>query len=155
MTVRFDFVINTHVVSPYGPFFGRLPMELRILMWIDVLGSSRDIANAHIFMCPQEPLVVDNFVPIQDINAALLRTCRAIYDETFPILYGNNRFVFDHMSQITDFAFGKLYFPLGRHLLDGSLGHMLKCNVRIPATNTTGVAGCIPQSVTPTIPLQE
>ena len=153
MSIHFDFIINTHVVSPYGPLFGRLPMELRILVWIDVLVSSGTIAKAHSFMRPQEPLVVANFPPAKDIDAALLRTCRAIYEETFPILYGNNSFVFYHTSEITEFAFGKLYFPFGRHLLDSPLGQALKCNVRIPAIGITGVAGCISQSLTPMIPL--
>lgn len=129
-------------------------MELRILVWTDVLVSSREVANAHIFMRPQEPLIVVNCPPIKDIDAALLRTCRAIYEETFPILYGNNRFVFYHTSQITEFAFGNLYFPLGRHLLDSPLGRALKCNVRIPAMNITGLAGCISQTLTPIISLQ-
>ena len=115
-------------------------MELRTLVWIDVLASSESIANAHRFMRLQEPLVVANFPPAKDIDAALLRTCRAIYEEPFPILYGNNCFVFYHTSQIIEFAFGKLYFPFGRHLLDSPLGHALKCNVRIPATKITGVA---------------
>ena len=108
-------------------------MELRILVWTDFLVSRKDIANAHIFMRPQEPLMVANFPPVKDIDAALLRTCRAIYEETFPILYGNNHFSFYCTRAITEFAFGRLYFPLGRHLLDSPLGRGLKCNVRIPA----------------------
>ena len=88
--------------------------------------------------------------PIKDINAALLRTCRAIYEETFPILYGNNRFVFHRPSQITEFAFGTLCFPLGRHFLDSPFGNAFKCNVRILAVDITGIA--MSQSRTPTIP---
>ena len=130
-------------------------MKLRILVWIDVLVSSADIANAHKFMRPREPLIVTDFPPIKDIDAALLRTCRAIYEETFPILYGNNRFVFFRTSEIPKFAFGKLYFPLGRHFLDSPFGHAVNCNVRILVVNITGVAGYIPQSLTPTIPLQK
>ena len=155
ISTRFANMNNTDLVSPYGPFFRRLPMELRILVWIDVLASSADIANAHKFMRPREPLIVTHFPPIKDIDAALLRTCRAIYGETFPILYGNNRFVFFRASQIPKFAFGKLYFPLRRHILDSPFGHALKCNVRILAADITGVAGCISQSLTPTIPLQK
>ena len=128
-------------------------MELRILVWTDVLVSSRDIANAHMFMRPREPLRVTNCPPIEDIDAVLLRTCRAIYEETLPILYANNRFVFYHTNQITEFAFGNLCFPLGRHLLDSLFGHTLKCNVRIPAAHITGVARCSSQSLTLTIPL--
>ena len=146
---------NTLLVSPYGPFFGRLPMELRVLVWIDVLVSSRNIANAHKFMRSREPLRATRFPPIKGIDAALLRTCRAIYEETFPILYGNNRFVFYRSSHITKFAFGMLYFPLRRHLLDIPFEHALKCNVRIPAVNITGVAELISQSLTSTIPSQK
>ena len=155
LSIRFANINNTDLLSPYGPFFGRLPMKLRILVWIDVLVSSADIANAHKFMRPREPLIVTDFPPIKDIDAALLRTCRAIYEETFPILYGNNRFVFFRTSEIPKFAFGKLYFPLGRHFLDSPFGHAVNCNVRILVVNITGVAGYIPQSLTPTIPLQK
>ena len=130
-------------------------MELRILVWIDVLVSSADIANAHKVMRSRDPLIVTHFPPIKDIDAALLRTCRAVYEETFPILYGNNRFVFFRTSQISKFAFGKPYFPLGRYFLDSPLGHALKCNVRILTVNITGAAGFISQSLTPTIPLQK
>lgn len=35
--------------------------------------------------------------PIPGGSAALLRTCRSIYDEAVPILYGKNRFRFDQM----------------------------------------------------------
>ena len=129
-------------------------MELRVLVWIDVLVSSRNIANAHKFMRPREPLRAASFPPIKDIDAVLLRTCRAIYEETFPILYGNNRSVFYRASQIIKFAFGKLYFPLRRHILDTPFEHALKCNVRIPAVNINGVAGCISQFLTSTIPSQ-
>ena len=112
MSICFNSMNDTDLVPPYGPLIGRLPMELRILVWIDALVSSADIVRAYTMMCQREPLRVTNIPPIEDINAALLRTCRAIYEETFPILYWNNRFVFCHPSQITEFAFGKLYFPL-------------------------------------------
>lgn len=36
-------------------------------------------------------LTLPDHIPPKELSAALLRTCRAIYEETMPILYGNQR----------------------------------------------------------------
>ena len=72
-------------------------------------------------MMPQQPLMVATCPQVDDIDAAILRTSRAIYKETFPILYGNNRFVFSAPTQISTFAFGELCRLPG--VRDATSGH--------------------------------
>ena len=83
-------------------------------------------------MSPQEPLMVASCPSYKDIDSALLRTCRAIYEETFPILYGNNHFLFDDPSKIRTFAFGRLHFTSGQHFSSDPFGIRLKQNLRLP-----------------------
>lgn len=64
-------------------------------------------------MTPQQPLMVATCPPNNDIDSAILRTSRAIYGETFPILYGKNRFVFYAPGEIPTFAFGELCKTFG------------------------------------------
>ena len=40
---------------------------------------------------------------IADVDATFMRTCRSVYDETMPILYGNNVFLFDNPDGIEQF----------------------------------------------------
>ena len=67
-----------------------------------------DVDNASHFMKTRQHLMVATCPPVGDIDAAILRTSRAIYEETFPILYGNNCFIFSAPIQISTFAFGEL-----------------------------------------------
>ncbi|KAM0804047.1 hypothetical protein BDR22DRAFT_818221 [Usnea florida] len=96
-----------NLTSSYGAF-SKLPGELRIMVWNNVLGSETDVDNASQFMMTRQHLMVATCPSVRDIDAAILRTSRAIYEETFPILYGNNRFVFSAPTQISTFAFGEL-----------------------------------------------
>lgn len=50
----------------------------------------KDVFNAFKFMSPQQPLMVATRAPNDDVDTAVLRTSRAIYEETFPVLYGKN-----------------------------------------------------------------
>ena len=47
--------------------------------------------------------MLDNYKPIPDIDAALLRTCRMIYSEALPMLYGLNTFQFSSGSSLRHF----------------------------------------------------
>lgn len=137
--------INTDPVSPYGSWFGKLPKEIRDMVWTSVLASDYLVINAHKFMSPQEPLMVASCPSNNNIDPALLRTCSAIYEETFPILYGVNYFAFYAPSEITTFAFGKLHFPSGRHCSSHLSGHSLKQNVHLAVNTKTRVAGDVLQ----------
>ena len=50
----------------------------------------KDVFSAFKFMSPQQPLVDTTCPPNDDVDAAVLRTSRAIYEEIFPVLYGKN-----------------------------------------------------------------
>lgn len=126
---------TTHVnvggsVSPYG-WFNKLPLELRILVWNGVLESKRDVSNSFKFMSREQPLMVATCPPNDDIDAAILRTSRAIYEETFPILYGKNRFIFYAPSQIPTFAFGELCKLSGHSSLSDTFNISLKSYGRL------------------------
>ncbi len=41
--------------------------------------------------------------PISDVSATLLRTCRMVYNEALPILYGRNVFIFSSPAAIDNF----------------------------------------------------
>lgn len=133
--------VNTNLASPYGSWFGELPEEIRIQVWTYVLMSAKKVINVHKFMSPQEPLMVAACPPNKDIDAALLRTCSAIYEEAFPILYRENDFVFFAPSEITVFAFGKLHFPSRRHCSSHLPRPSLKPNVHLAVNTKTRVAG--------------
>ncbi|CAD6564291.1 MAG: hypothetical protein ASARMPREDX12_002614 [Alectoria sarmentosa] len=129
-------------ISPYGSF-SKLPSELRILVWNGVLQSKKDVFNAFRFMGPQQPLMVATCPPNNDIDAAILRTSRAIYEETFPILYGKNRFAFHSPSQIPTFAFGELCKLFGRSPLSDSFRVSLERYLKILVTSRF----CLPTSI--------
>ena len=46
--------------------------------------------------------------PIQGLEPAILRTCRSIYLQALPILYGNNTFSFDSRESLNEFTHGGL-----------------------------------------------
>ena len=50
--------------------------------------------------------MVDAHPPSHDIDSAILRTCRLIYQEALPILYGSNLFEFRTVDQIQSFQYG-------------------------------------------------
>ncbi|KAJ9667229.1 hypothetical protein H2201_002750 [Coniosporium apollinis] len=75
--------------GPSNPLF-RLPRELRDKIYAHVLTSTSPI------LWPS-PHQTHNLTP------SLLRTSRAIYVETAPLLYSSNRFLFSHPSDVNMF----------------------------------------------------
>ncbi|MCJ1472915.1 hypothetical protein MMC13_001564 [Lambiella insularis] len=67
-----------------GPFsFFWLPVEIRRFVYLQLLSAERDLINhKH----------VDPFRESKLVYVAILSTCRKIYDEAIPVLYGNNLF---------------------------------------------------------------
>ena len=60
-------------------------------------------------------LTIFRYSPIPDIDAALLRTCRLVYTEALPILYGSNVFQFSSSHAVRHFqSHGLSTYPLGR-----------------------------------------
>ena len=89
--------------SPCGTL-NNLPPEVRSFVYTNVLRYDKIISHAHRFLgCPPS-IMAQDAVYLEVIDAALLRTCRAIYREAICILYRMNRFYFRKPSDIKGFA---------------------------------------------------
>lgn len=82
--------------------FGKLPFELRTTVW-EVTLISDYIVTAHTFIAPYKSILVNTNPPVGDIDAAILRTCRAIYHEALPLLYDSTLFLFRSVTEIENF----------------------------------------------------
>ena len=82
----------------------KFPLEIRNMIYTNVLRYDSDIIQPHRFLGRRPPILAEHCRYIRAIDAALLRTCKAIYHETICILYRMNRFVFYKPSDITEFA---------------------------------------------------
>ena len=101
--------------SPCGTL-NKFPLELRVMVYMNVLRSEKNIKQAHRFLGPHPPIMADDAIYIEAIDAALLRTCRAIYREGILVLYGKNRFHFRRPNDIKEFAhLGLRNKPFGFH----------------------------------------
>lgn len=81
----------------------KLPLELRTMIYRGVLKSEKSIKQAHKFL-GHPPLMVTESSHLEKINAAILRTCRKIYQEAIYILYGRNGFSFRKSKDIEIFG---------------------------------------------------
>lgn len=52
--------------------------------------------------------MLDSIQPVKDIDSAILRVCRSVYDEALPVLYGHNTFEFAKPRKLQDFSHGYL-----------------------------------------------
>ena len=80
-----------------------VPPEIRTNIYIRVLVSSNPIDRPHQLLHCAASAMLNERKMIPDIDAAIVRTCRRVYDETMPILYGNNRFVFKKAEDVSSF----------------------------------------------------
>lgn len=89
--------------SPCGTL-SKIPLEIRIMIYKSVLHFEKHIKQAHRFLERYPPIMAKDGTHIDAIDAALLRTCRTVYQEAIRILYGMNRFHFSNPTEIEDFA---------------------------------------------------
>lgn len=85
------------------PLYTRLPVEVRHMIYRHVLVSSERVTRAH-DLIGYKTLVASNHHPISNIDSRVMQTCRLIYAETLPILYGENVFEFSSPNSISHFA---------------------------------------------------
>ena len=85
------------------PLFTVLPVEIRHMIYRCLLISPGVIDQAHKQLGHKETAMLDNYKPIPNIDAAALRTCRLIYAEALPMLYGLNVFQFSSGSSLRHF----------------------------------------------------
>ncbi len=80
-----------------------------------LLTTVEPIEKPHKHLGSKETALLDNYKPIPQIDSAILRTCRMIYSEALPILYGQNTFEFSSANAIRSFQSKSLIgYPLGR-----------------------------------------
>jgi hypothetical protein len=87
------------------PFFDKLPLEIRLLVYRELLVSEKTIVGLSM-MVGKERLkrrMQSNYDPIPDIDAAILRTCRKAYNEAIDTLYGENLFKFSSIRTLNAF----------------------------------------------------
>lgn len=101
--------------SPCGAL-SKLPLELRVMVYKSVLMFKKYIRHPHRFLDRHPPIMAEECKYLEAIDAALLRTCRAVYQEAVHILYGRNRFEFRNPRDIKTFAHvGLGDTPFGLH----------------------------------------
>lgn len=82
-----------------------------------LLTTSEPIEKPHKHLGSKETALLDSYKAIPEIDSAILRTCRLIYSEALPILYGQNTFEFSSANAIRSFQSKSLIsYPLGGHL---------------------------------------
>lgn len=101
--------------QPACPLFAAVPIEIRYMIYRQVLTILEPIEKAHKHLGSKDTALLDSYKPIPHIDAAVLRTCRLVYSETLPILYGLNTFEFSSANAIRSFQSKSLYgYPLGK-----------------------------------------
>ena len=85
--------------------FGKLPLEIRIVIWEHLLVVSEPIKEADKLM-DLKSIKKTEIPHIGIANASILYTCRAIYEETLPFLYTRNTSLFRSPKRITKFGYG-------------------------------------------------
>lgn len=85
------------------PLFTKLPLEIRHMIYGHLLVVPEAISRAHELVGGVQTVLAQNYHPIPGLNAAILRTCRSIYDEALPVLYGCNEFDFRSPDNIKTF----------------------------------------------------
>ena len=117
------------IAKHYCLLLDAIPLEIRCMIY-DLLLVSDDLIDsgqANKLLGENKSLSLRLHNPISYISAALLRTCRTVYKEGLPILYGRNVFDFSHPEAIRKFRHcGIDEFPRSRFLLvDKSLCNFL------------------------------
>ena len=95
--------IDNKSTSPCGPL-DKFPLEVRNMIYSNVLKYHEKISRPHRFLGCQPSILARDSKHLEVIDAALLRTCKAIYYEAIQILYGENQFQFFKPKDIENFA---------------------------------------------------
>lgn len=97
------------------PLLSAVPFEIRHMIFHHLLTTAEPIDKPHKHLGIKETALLDNYKPIPHIDSAILRTCRMVYSEALPILYGQNTFEFSSADAIRFFQSKSLTsYPQGR-----------------------------------------
>ncbi|KAG7005195.1 hypothetical protein G7Y79_00021g050620 [Physcia stellaris] len=88
--------------QPESPFFNKLPAEIRSSVYQYLLRSNRDrilirttrLMSPAVIELVRKKVYSDDSESLDFMDATILRTCRRIYQEALPMLYGDNLFQF-------------------------------------------------------------
>lgn len=101
--------------QPACPLFAAAPVEIRHMIYRQLLTIPEPIEKAHKHLGSKDTALLDSYKPIPHIDATVLRTCRLVYSEALPILYGHNTFEFSSANAIRSYQSKSLIgYPLGR-----------------------------------------
>lgn len=132
------------------PLFSAVPVEIRHMIFHHILTTPEPIEKPHKHLGSKETALLDNYKPIPQVDSAILRTCRLIYSEALPILYGQNTFEFSSANAIRSFqsrsligyplvAFNLKLAPMGRLTLLRSV--IINLNAEYRWTSPIGING--------------
>ena len=82
----------------------KLPAEIRLMILRLVLVSEWEIHNPQNLIGQRKSPMAAHSRQIEGIDSAILRTCRSIYKEALPLLYGKNQFYFFGLKDVESFA---------------------------------------------------
>ncbi len=102
------------------PLLYAIPLEIRFIIYDHLLVSASSISTkqANKLLGGKRSILLSDHNPISDISATLLRTCRKVYNEALPILYGRNVFSFPNPEAIEKFRDrGIDGWSRGRHIV--------------------------------------
>lgn len=85
------------------PLFTKLPLEVRNIIYGHLLIVPETINRAHELVSGVQTVIAKNCHSIPGLDATILQTCRSVYDEALPILYGCNFFSFRNPDHIKKF----------------------------------------------------
>lgn len=101
------------------PLLYAIPPEIRCMIYSHLLVSADPINSeqANKLIGDKRSVLLSDHNPISGISATLLRTCRKVYNEALPILYGRNVFIFSRPKAIDNFRDSGIDgFTRGRHI---------------------------------------
>ena len=82
-----------------------IPPEVRSIVYRKLLVSPEKIDHVASRLGTERVKykMLNTYTPLAEIDPTILRTCRAIYDEALPILYGENTFYFSRPEKMAAF----------------------------------------------------
>ena len=83
--------------------FHQTAPEIRHMIYRHLLVSGESITHPHRMIGYDETVAKPGNLPCYGIDAGFMQTCRVIYEETIPILYGVNEFQFNSPTDIGSF----------------------------------------------------
>lgn len=96
------------------PLFSTIPPEIKRMIYYELLVSKKPISGVDKLLGTKRAILLADYHPIGDIDSTIMQTCRRIYQEALPILYGQNTFEFSSAMGIRRFKEDSLrQYPIG------------------------------------------